>query len=110
MRALAWSAVEQVLATLPGSPDPLLPVACIVEVRHERHLDQVRTELTRLGLVVSEPDKARWPFGRRWSLVAQSGPIPITRAGMDSWLDRIDASLSPYDAVVAGWMPLNRDS
>jgi len=106
LRQLAWNAVERVFTDRRLQFGFLFPVAGMVAVTEEDAIANVRGELTRAGLEVSNVGRKRWPFGRRWEIAAKSRPLPIARAEVDSWLDNLEANLARYDADVLTWVPL----
>ncbi len=105
-REMTWQSVDRIFADLHLTPGTPFPVAIMFRVRGEESLSAVRAELERAGLEVASVEKRRWPFGRRWEVFAKSSPQPIARTELEHWLDGLEATVSKYDAVVAGWVPV----
>ncbi len=74
--------------------------------RNEAGIERVREALEGIGVTVKRAVKRRWPFGRRWFVVARAEPLPIKHWAVDPWLDRVEALLAEQDAELVSWVPL----
>src|SRR5215475_13656143 len=105
-RLLAWQAAERVFTDLRIATGAPFPVALGIEVRREDLIPPLRDALAKADIRVTDVIKKKWPFGGRWLVEATAQPRPITRAGIEGWLDTIERILVAYDAELITWIPL----
>ena len=96
-----WRAYEKVIP-----PNTSAPLAFIVRSKTEETAMQVAAALKRQECQVVEISKRRWPFGRRWQVVARSAPVPLDRTTIQGWSQQLTQSVQDTDAVFTHWVPL----
>ena len=79
------------------------PVAFVVDARIQEAAQHLATQLADGKFDIS---RKRWPFGRRWRLMAKSQPIPLARPSVDEWFEGVLQLLHRYDAEFVHWVPL----
>jgi hypothetical protein len=106
MRAYQWSAVEGVFSELHVTIGTPFPVRLGFFAKNELAVERLRGALGALDVTVSRVEKRRWPFGRRWLVVADSKPLAIERPAVEPWLDSLEAIAKDQDAALVTWAPL----
>ncbi|MDZ4257793.1 MAG: hypothetical protein U0974_11230 [Gemmatimonadales bacterium] len=87
-----------------------MPLVFLVRARTGHDAEQLRTRFIAQEYDFVWLKRKWWSLARPWELALKSVPITYSPEALDAWTDAVDRELTPLEAELTHWVPVEVDA